>query len=309
MALADPGLLQPELVVTAVHRGGTNPESGVRPSLRYHLKGLRSGAWISASADGGLGGPAGDGLRMPMIGFGAWARGHGLTLAGVVEQDAGILYAASDSPPPDTVRVLSVAGPVAILPPPQRILVTNAYSTLRWESDRIEVESVAGVTVGSLAAPRRWAQASVAYRISPMIAVVASAGSPSPRSVAIDPAGERRAALALRFSQARSAASVTTLMARAEVFDCVLRRLGEDRYRVTVRARGARLVELQGDMTQWQPVALQAIGGDRWEGMIEMAPGVHQLSLRADGGSWTPPPGLPTAPDGFGGNVGVVVVE
>ena len=72
---------------------------------------------------------------------------------------------------------------------------------------------------------------------------------------------------------------------------------------------GARLVEVNGDFTDWQPLRLDHVGGDRWKAIVALMPGVHQVSLRVDGGAWLPPPGAPTAADGFGGMVGVVVVE
>jgi hypothetical protein len=69
------------------------------------------------------------------------------------------------------------------------------------------------------------------------------------------------------------------------------------------------VVELESDVTGWSPVTLGPLGGGRWAAELELAPGIHQLALRVDGGLWLPPPGLPTAPDGFGGTVGVWVVE
>jgi hypothetical protein len=40
-----------------------------------------------------------------------------------------------------------------------------------------------------------------------------------------------------------------------------------------------------------------------------LPPGVHTLAVRVDGGAWGAPPGLPAADDGFGGEVGTLVVE
>ncbi len=310
--LDDPGPLKPEVVLVATHHSTAGGETGVRPGVRYHLAGLRAGAWISASAEGQSGGAESGrhGVRMPLLGFGAWAHRHGMTVAGVVEQNVGLLPRATMvQEPPDSLRDLFVAPGHPAAAAPEQVLLTSAYTSVHWEGEHIELESIGGVTVGPLAAPRRWAQASMALHLSPQLAVVATAGSRTPAYYAIDPTGEPRAAVALRFSEWNPASPTVTLAARAEILDCQVRALGDGRYRVTVRAPGARRVEVQGDITGWRPRALERRMGGQWEGVIEMTPGVHQIDLRVDGGPWAPPPGFPTAPDGFSGAAGVIVVE
>ena len=39
-----------------------------------------------------------------------------------------------------------------------------------------------------------------------------------------------------------------------------------------------------------------------------IAPGVHHLIVRTNGGPWAPPPGVPVMQDSFGGTVGSLVV-
>ena len=39
-----------------------------------------------------------------------------------------------------------------------------------------------------------------------------------------------------------------------------------------------------------------------------MGRGLHHISVRVDGGAWGAPPGLLTARDGFGGEVGVLMI-
>ncbi len=45
------------------------------------------------------------------------------------------------------------------------------------------------------------------------------------------------------------------------------------------------------------------------EAALPLRAGSHRLLVRVDGGEWMPPPGLPAAPDEFGGRVGVLLVE
>jgi hypothetical protein len=230
--------------------------------------------------------------------------------AGAVEQHMGLLRARRETAAPDTGRgaALNDLGP-GLRFDPRQVMLSTAYASVRWEGDRFELESIGGVTVGTLTTPRRWAQSSLSWRLSPQLALVAAAGSRSPQYWSLDPAGERQAALSLRFSQSVRATSRLTIVSRAEAVECRLRPMGEGLWRVAVRAPGARLVELQSDATQWQPLTMRPVGGGRWEVEVELSPGIHQLGLRVDGGAWLPPPGFPAQPDGFGGNVGVAVIE
>jgi len=78
--------------------------------------------------------------------------------------------------------------------------------------------------------------------------------------------------------------------------------------RVVVHALAAATVEVAGDFTDWQPVALRRTGADVWEGVLHIPSGVHRVNVRIDGGSWIAPAGMPRAEDEFGGDVGIVAV-
>jgi hypothetical protein len=79
-------------------------------------------------------------------------------------------------------------------------------------------------------------------------------------------------------------------------------------------------VELMADFTDWVPVPLVRLprgtaGGrardaaDLWAAELVIAPGVHRVNVRVDGGPWRPPPGLSVVRDEFGGEVGLLVVR
>lgn len=83
---------------------------------------------------------------------------------------------------------------------------------------------------------------------------------------------------------------------------------------------GAHRVELMGDFTDWTPVALVHApvkpsgrppreSADVWAVELVLAPGVHRVNVRIDGGPWVPPPGLSVVRDEFGGEVGLLVVR
>jgi hypothetical protein len=76
---------------------------------------------------------------------------------------------------------------------------------------------------------------------------------------------------------------------------------------VELRVPGARTVELSGDFTGWRPVAMRAVGPDRWEATVRLAPGTHHCNVRIDGDAWVAPPGTTVVDDGFDGRVGLLV--
>ena len=75
-----------------------------------------------------------------------------------------------------------------------------------------------------------------------------------------------------------------------------------------IEARDTALVELMGDFTDWQPVALTRVGTGIWEITLDITPGVHRLNLRIDDGTWLVPAGTRLEETEFGGAVGVVLI-
>jgi hypothetical protein len=76
-----------------------------------------------------------------------------------------------------------------------------------------------------------------------------------------------------------------------------------------VHAPAASSVELTGDFTDWQPVALTHTGAGVWEVRLPLTPGVHRVNVRVDGRAWSVPAGARREVSEFGGAVGVVVVR
>jgi hypothetical protein len=77
---------------------------------------------------------------------------------------------------------------------------------------------------------------------------------------------------------------------------------------LVVHVTGARRVEVMGDFTDWQPVALAAAGKGRFQYALSLPAGMLRFNVRVDGGPWGVPAGAGVAPDEFGSNVGVLVV-
>jgi len=71
----------------------------------------------------------------------------------------------------------------------------------------------------------------------------------------------------------------------------------------------ARQVELMGSFTDWAPVRLTSTAPGVWSFNVFLAPGVHRVNIRVDGGAWSVPPGLTAVRDEFGGEVGLLIVQ
>ncbi|MGV3709301.1 MAG: hypothetical protein ACO1Q7_10705 [Gemmatimonas sp.] len=90
-----------------------------------------------------------------------------------------------------------------------------------------------------------------------------------------------------------------------------LRVVGDSSYRVrlVIDAPSAGYVELMGDATAWTVMNMARGGDGRWRAELKLAVGAHRLAVRADGGAWIAPPGLPLGNNDFGNPVGVLIME
>ena len=76
-----------------------------------------------------------------------------------------------------------------------------------------------------------------------------------------------------------------------------------------IDAPRAESVELMGDATEWMVTQMQRAANGRWRAELKLAPGMHRITVRADGGAWIAPPGLPMGSDDYGSPVGMIAVR
>lgn len=76
-----------------------------------------------------------------------------------------------------------------------------------------------------------------------------------------------------------------------------------------IDAPKAESVELMGDATAWTVTRLTRNRNGRWRAELKLAPGVHRVAVRADGGKWIAPPNLPVGNDDYGTPVGMIIVK
>ncbi|MBI2401341.1 MAG: hypothetical protein HYV20_01105 [Gemmatimonadetes bacterium] len=146
-----------------------------------------------------------------------------------------------------------------------------------------------------------WGGASAAWWLVNQAAVVLIGGSYAPDLLQGLPGG-RYLSLAVRVTRRRPA-------------EPSIKPLGRPVYGKTDGAGwlrfgipGAVRVELVGDWTNWQPVAMQRAPDGTWELRMTLAPGVYRFNLVVNGDRWIVPKGVATVDDGFGGETGVLIV-
>lgn len=76
-----------------------------------------------------------------------------------------------------------------------------------------------------------------------------------------------------------------------------------------IDAPTAAYVELMGDATSWNITNMNRGGDGRWRVELKLGAGAHRFTVRADGGDWIAPPGLPLGSNDFGSPVGLLMLE
>jgi hypothetical protein len=71
----------------------------------------------------------------------------------------------------------------------------------------------------------------------------------------------------------------------------------------------AHSAAIAGDVTGWHTKSLARRSDGRWEIMLPASPGVYRINIQRDDGPWEAPPGVPATTDGYGGTVGLLVLD
>lgn len=196
-----------------------------------------------------------------------------LRLEGSVTRRLGVPHAAGDSLAHPERMLLVVGG--------ERQLSSRLAMVARWTS-----HDPSAVT-GSLGLPdARWRLGLRVAAPSRAVVSLAPARPPGERESANDISAEL---LADTGSGASSAVAGRVV-------------------RLRVRMPGARSVQVEGDLTAWAPSALAAEGDGTFTGSFAVSSPIVRLRVRADGGAWVTPAGVPTQRDEFGDLVAVYVL-
>jgi hypothetical protein len=194
---------------------------------------------------------------------------------------------------------------------------------LRWSVGRLAFDLVAGSTAGSnrgivdtasrgtdgnradVLVLRPWGRADVRFAATSFMDITAGLavlpeqpvlGAPARRVAMV---GMSLGALPRLLSRPAGKAAPAIEFDRQDSGSVVLR----------VRIPNATLVELSGEPTSWQPIAMRRSRDDWWEAELRIPPGSYRMNVRVDGKRWSAPPGTVATRDEFGGEVGVVLIK
>jgi hypothetical protein len=260
-------------------------------SIRLHALGRQAGAWI-----GGHAGRAWDGSSWHTLAFGE--------LAGWANLGRGTLTVAlSPTRIGDSLRHI------------------DTESALRWNAGRVELVGYGGLRrwirpAGASGAA--WGGASITYWLDDHVALVGSGGAyPAdyaqglPRG-SYGAVGVRVATRRVLPNRIETGGTGTVALPPARQPDppaLEARRDGDDGVTLLLAAPRASMVEVMGDFTEWQPVALTRSSGERWSVTLRIPAGIHRMNVRIDDGEWAVPAGVTAIADEFGGKVGMLVIE
>ena len=204
------------------------------------------------------------------------------------------------------------------------IKYADAQATLSRTTDQLELSALLGHRFGDQLTEltgdtRSWASITATRWLWPRIALVASGGTypidptqgfPGGRYISLSVRVKTGTVGGARSSEAGSTAEAPPSPIAPAIVDFTARRQAGV-VSLTANVSGAQLVEISGDFTKWEPVALSQdpLRPERWSVAMPIAPGKYQMNIRINGGPWIVPPGLLPMADEFGGSVGLLVVE
>ena len=192
--------------------------------------------------------------------------------------------------------------------PARSPLWTTSRLAVSWRRGPGAIEAEAGVTLGELTRPRRWARIGGRLQITAGLSMDLTFGQRAPAVAAFDPTLAPGTAVAFTWTPARRGPALVPpapLVARA----WQLARIEAERFAVHLRCPRARRVELRGDFSEWETVTMRAVGGGWWEGVGTFAPGLQRVQVRIDLGRWGAPEGLPLQREGQRESGTIVVPE
>jgi hypothetical protein len=255
---------------------------------RLHFVGEGRGAWI-----GGTGGSSS---------YGRGPRPVAVAAIGVWTRRARVTVAASAS--------RSFVGDTAY---------SDVASTVHTGRGRFELDASLGARVSSRGAGHGvYGEASTTLTLGERTALLIAGGRYPTDPVSGSVAGRYASAglrlrTALRRPAIRDPQRLGRSPANGEGATGVIARLDvqpapDGAVRLVVYAPAAATVEVAGDFTDWQPVALRRTVEGAWESVLKIPSGVHRVNMRIDGAGWTAPTGTTRVTDEFGGEVGIVAV-
>jgi hypothetical protein len=255
---------------------------------RVHLLGARNGSWIGSTAGTTWLG----GTRRPVAAAeaGVWTRRLGITW----------LISAANTHVGDTVY-------------------TDFQGASHFRKGRIAFDGSFGVRAWSRGGGHGvYGEASGGFALNPWLSVIVSGGR-YPTDPTRGSVSGRYLGVSLRMSPLLRRSSFTVPVrpsavprhsapldppaASLEVRPCDCAGVS-----LAIHAPGAAQVEVAGDFSNWEPVALSRGVDGVWIAPLAVSRGTYRFNVRIDGGEWIVPAGVTGLRDEFGGAVGLLRV-
>ena len=178
--------------------------------------------------------------------------------------------------------------------------------TLGWSAGVLSIGARVGRRFGVSIVPQTWWEGHAALHVTPIMSVTMRTGR-----LAAD------ALLALRGGQYTTLGVQLDLLQRTRPTQRpvtfapaqIVRESPATVHLFFVLPLSTRRATLASDLTEWRAVELTRSNDGRWEVVLNASAGVHRLNISTDGSPWRAPPGLPAIEDGFGANVGLLVLD
>jgi len=185
--------------------------------------------------------------------------------------------------------------------------------SLHWEVGSLELTAQMGRRFGDsydvTDDSRQWTAATATVWLTDRIAIVGGGGRQPALPLRGLPARSfGMAGLQLAYWPMSKSAVPVSLPRAPLVKSFEMRPSAPGMHKIVIRVSGVETVDVMGDFSDWSPLMLARRGRDLWELSVPLSPGMHQINIRVDGGPWVAPPGMPTARDSFGGEVGLIGV-
>ncbi len=175
-----------------------------------------------------------------------------------------------------------------------------------WANHRLRVDAAVEQRLGLEEFRARGWHVELTAGVSPELALFGSTGRTLSRLTVDLPArGYATAGLRWTVGPARKATARPDRPASAGML--TLSRDGET-VAFRLRADRARVVEITGDFSEWEPLPLVSEGEGWWILTRRLPPGLYRVNIRYDGGPWLVPPGVPVEQDEFGGKSGLLMI-
>jgi hypothetical protein len=248
-----------------------------RGDARLHARGASTGAWIGAGLAHTRSSFDTDAVRSVVPNAGAWSRIGDVRLT------------------------LSYQAPEVLDRTYHEVTTSVGYA-----GERLDLTALAGwrrAPAGTTLPNETWAGATASVWLSENAAIVMSGGRYGPDVLQGLPGGDY-VSIGFRLTRQRVRPMLESPAGSPLLFSESNAAQGS----IGFHLADAETVEVAGDWNDWTPEPMARDPAGRWILPAGLAPGIYRFNLRVDGLRWVVPEGVPSSDDGFGGEVGILII-